>query len=239
MQKVIERTYGNALNSTFKMLNPIKKKVKKTDCIVHVFIKQVALDILKIHGYDKQYLFFEGYMDHIRRGLVWADQDFKSYHHFYNPYEKRGKYGYDDNALTLARKYYNNAVKYYVMKNMPKSMFYFGAACHMVHDMTVPQHTKGKLFDNHLQYEGYIKENYLKVQEFRSYDKPIIFAKIQDYVDFNSVTTIKLDNSVESITDDKKRFYLLALKGLTLAQRTNAGMMITFYRDLFSKQSRK
>ena len=46
-------------------------------------------------------------------------------------------------------------------------MFYFGAACHIIQDLTVPQHAKGKLFDNHRQFELYVKENYTKINRFK------------------------------------------------------------------------
>ena len=60
--------------------------------------------------YD-EYKFFKDYLTKINEGLVWADQDFKSYHHFYNPKEEKGIYGYDENALTVARSYYFKAIK--------------------------------------------------------------------------------------------------------------------------------
>ena len=126
-------------------------------------------------------------------------------------------YGYDDNALTVARGYYLKALKYFTLEDYDKSMFYFGAACHIIQDLTVPQHAKGKLFDNHRQFELYVKENYTKINRFKCREEPIILNSVADYANYNSLNT---------------KFYLTALKSLTLAQRTSAGCMIMFYNDL-------
>ena len=44
-------------------------------------------------------------------------------------------------------------------------MAYFGAACHIVQDITIPQHAKRQLLDNHKQFENYVKYNYIKIEE--------------------------------------------------------------------------
>jgi len=166
MKKKLESAYATALASTFKAVNPIKKSIIKTTCEVHLFIQENSIDILKNEGYENEYKLFKEYLPQINQGLVWADQDFKSYHHFYNPKEGKGKYGYDDNAMTVAKSYYNKAIKYYVIDNYERSMFFFGAACHIIQDLTIPQHAKGRLLDNHRQFEVYIKSNYKINKQF-------------------------------------------------------------------------
>ncbi len=164
--------------------------------------------------------------------MVWADQDFKCYHHFYNPKEEKGMYGYEDNALTIARGYYLKALKYFTLEDYDKSMFYFGATCHIIQDLTVPQHAKGKLFDNHRQFESYVKENYRRINRFKSREEPIILKSVADYANHNSLTALKIDYMYKNINDLDTKFYLVALKSLKLAQRTSAGCMIMFYNDL-------
>ena len=112
MKKKLESAYAKALSNTFKAVNPIKKSVIKTTCEVHLFIQENAIEILKNEGYYNEYEFFKDHLVEINKGLVWADQDFKSYHHFYNAKEGKGKYGYDENAMTVAKTYYNKAIKY-------------------------------------------------------------------------------------------------------------------------------
>lgn len=232
VKKRLESVCSTAIQGTFKVVNPIKKTIIKTDCEVHLFIQKNALDILKEHGYEKEYKFFNEYISDINRGLVWADQDFKSYHHFYNPNEKRGKYASETNALMVAKTYYNNALKYYSMNNYQKCMFYFGAACHIIQDLTIPQHAKGKLFDNHRQFEVYVKSNYKKIKRFKSHEVPIIFNSIEEYADHNSLSALNIDYMYRNIDDLNTKFYLTAVKTITLAQRSSAGCMILFYENL-------
>ena len=78
LKKKIEKVYANALSKTFKVVNPIKKSIITTNCEVHLYIQQNALDILKNEGYDVQYELFKLYLPQINQGLVWADQDFIS-----------------------------------------------------------------------------------------------------------------------------------------------------------------
>lgn len=232
MRKTLENAYAAALSGTFKMVNPIKKSVIKTDCEVHLFIQENALEILKNQGYNKEYELFKEFMPQINKGLVWADQDFKSYHHFYNPKEQRGKFGYDDNAMTVAKSYYNRALKYIAMHNYERGMFYFGAACHIIQDLTIPQHAKGKLLDNHRQFEVYVKSNYKKIKRFKSTGTPIIFDSVQEYVNHNSMSALNVDYMYANIDDTTTQFYLTAIKCITLAQRSSAGCMIMLYKNL-------
>lgn len=232
MKKKIENAYATALSSTFKVVNPIKKSIIKTTCEVHLYIQENSMDILLKEGYKKEYKLFKEYLPQINQGLIWADQDFKSYHHFYNPKEGKGKYGYDDNAMTVATSYYNKALEYYMINNYERSMFFFGAACHIIQDLTIPQHAKGRLLDNHRQFEVYVKSNYKKIKRFKSHEKPVVLNSIKEYADHNSMQALSIDYMYKNITDINTRFYLTAVKCLTLSQKTTAGCMIMFFEDL-------
>ena len=232
MKSKLESAYSKALTGTFKVISPIKRTIKKTECEVHLYIQENALEILNYNGYNEQYKLFKEYESKINEGLVWADQDFRCYHHFYNPKEKKGMYGYDDNALTIARSYYLKALKYFTLEEYNNSMFYFGAMCHIIQDLTIPQHAKGKLFDNHRQFELYVRENYRKINKFKCREEPIILQSVTDYANYNSSNALKIDYLYQNITDLNTKFYLIALKSITLAQKTSAGCMIMFYKDL-------
>ena len=232
MKDCVEDIFGKLITQTFRVINPIKKKIINTDCEVHLFIQKSALDILNEEGYEEQVQFYKTFEPYIYKGLVWADQDFKSYLHFYNPEEKRGMYGNSKNAMTLANTYYNNAL-YFIRKGDYKNgMAYFGAMCHLIQDVTIPQHAKRKLFDNHKPFETYVKSNYKKVKRFKTKEGPLLYKNISDYVEFNSRSALNFDYMYKHIEDYKTKFYLVAFNALNLSQRSTAGCMLMFYDDL-------
>lgn len=236
MRKKLENAYGKALKGTFKVVNPVKKSIINTDCEVHVFIQANAIEILKNEGYVREANFFKSYLPQINKGLIWADQDFKSYYHFYNPNLKRGKFGYEENALTVAKKYYNKAVKFFRLDNFELGIFYFGVACHIVQDMTIPQHAKGKLLDNHRQFEVYIKNNYMRIPRLTSKQGLIRKNTVEEYVVYNSTHAINYDNMYKNVTSLKNKFYMLGTKCLPLAQKTSAGFMLMFFEEIFNNE---
>ena len=233
MKKRLENVCSTALSGTLKVVNPIKKTIIKTDCEVHLFIQKNALDILKHSQYIDEYSLFMKYLPQINKGLVWADQDFKSYSHFYNPRESKGLYASEYNALDIAKFYYKQALIYYRNGKYEKSMFYFGASCHIIQDLTIPQHAKGKLLDNHRQFELYVKSNYKKIKRFKSYEEPLILNSVDEYANYNSLNALKIDYIHRNIHDLNTKFYLTALNAIKLAQTSTAGYMIMFYNDLF------
>ena len=88
----LESIFHKLLKSIFWFLNPFKKLIVKTECQVHKHINLHALTILKNDNFLEQYYFFRDSLDEINKGAIWADQDFKSSNHFYNPYKKKMGY---------------------------------------------------------------------------------------------------------------------------------------------------
>ncbi|GFR34392.1 hypothetical protein [Thermobrachium celere] len=86
---IVEKSYSKVFKGMLKAVNPIKKKIIKTECKVHQFINNQALIILKNDGHDYVYREIGLNIDKINEGVVWADQDFKSSNHFYNPDRKK------------------------------------------------------------------------------------------------------------------------------------------------------
>ena len=105
---------------------------------------------------------------------------------------------------------------YYKVGNYERAMFYFGAACHIVQDLTIPQHAKGKLLDNHRQFELYVKANYKKMKRFASEESPIVLQSIGQYVDYNASLGLDLDYMYRDIDNLTTRFYLTAVKAITI-----------------------
>lgn len=232
MKNQLERICGSLISKTFKVINPIKKKIINTNCEVHLFIQNSALDVLKEEGYNKQVQFYKNFEPYIDKGLVWADQDFKSYFHFYNPEDKKGMYGHTTNAMTLANTYYKNALYFISKDDYKNGMAYFGAMCHIIQDVTIPQHAKRKLLDSHKQFETYVKSNYRKVKRFKTKEAPLVYNNVSEYIDFNSRSALNFDYMYKNINNYKTKFYLVAFNSLNLAQRSTAGCMLMFYDDL-------
>lgn len=226
----IETFYGNITKLLFELLNPIKKIFIHTECQVHLFNNIQTLRLLKKYNFLKEYDFMKKYLKYIQQGSVWADQNFKSTSHFYNPKNKKGLFG-QNHALHLANTYYNNAIYFYSLNNFSKSMFYFGACIHIVQDLTIPQHVRIRLLDHHRSYENFVKYTYDLIKEYRSIDPPILLNSIEEYIYFNAKIALKIDQAYRNILPLKIRFFKMTLSSLPLAQSTSAGCMILFFKD--------
>ncbi|ODM24778.1 zinc dependent phospholipase C family protein [Acetivibrio mesophilus] len=227
----LERTYGRAFKYFLFAINPFKKAVIKTECVVHKYINIQALEILKNDKYIDAHCLFSDYIDDLNQGVTWADQDLKSANHFYNPYRKKGLYG-NNNALTLAVSYYENALKYWYDAEPNLAMFYLGAAIHLVQDMTIPHHANIRLLDNHRQYENYIKRTYLNTPRYTVDRGGYYLSNIEEYITCNARNAIKIYSRLKDIKDVSKRFHVITKFTLPLAQKTTAGCYLTFYRDI-------
>lgn len=235
---IFETTYDYFLKTVFGVVNPVKKSIIKTQCKVHKFINVNALNILKNDKYLDEYKFFMSYMFHVNEGAVWADQDFKSSNHFYNPYKKKGLYG-RRSAMELGVDYYSKAISLWKTGDFNQSLFYLGAALHIIQDMTIPQHANIRLLDNHKQYETFVKRTYQYVTEFQVNTGAYLLDSIEDYIKFNARIAIKIYKKFRRIEEDEVRYFRVARCGLPLAERTTAGAMIMFYNEVFTNDQRK
>lgn len=226
-----EKTYGKLFKYFLFVVNPFKKMVIKTEATIHQLINLQALEILKNDKYIDAYCLFSDYIEDINKGSVWADLDIKSVNHFYNPVTQKGLYG-NDNALTLAVRYYGNAKEYWYKDEPNISMFYLGAAVHLVQDMTVPHHANIRLLDNHRQYENYIRKTYLNTPKFMADRGGYYLSSIEEYITCNARNAIKIYMRLKDIEDASKRYYTIAKFTIPLAQKTTAGCFINFYRDI-------
>lgn len=227
----IERSYSFVFKNVLRAVNPLKKKVKRTECEVHQFINNQALRILENDGLKQEHELFCFYRNIINDGTIWADQDFKSSNHFYNPYNGKGLYG-NSNAMRECTLYYTKALNEYFKGNTENAMFYLGAATHLVQDMTVPQHVNLKLLDNHRKYEVWVIEQYKKQREFKAFNDGIYLNSIKEFIDYNSKSAIDIYNKYEKIENSSQKFYNITLVQLVIAQKTTAGMMSRFYKDI-------
>jgi len=228
-----ETTYRHILNTALGIANPVKKRIIRTECEVHRIINIQALRILKNDGHAEQHIFFSSYISDIGKGTVWADQDFKSSNHFYNPYRKKGLYG-RKNAMDLGVDYYHRAIKLWNEGKFNQALFYLGAALHIVQDMTIPQHANIRLLDSHRQYETFVKRTYQNVADFQVERGAYLLDTIEEYIRFNARIALKVHKRFIRIADDEQRYYLVTKCALPLAKKTTAGAMVMFYRDILN-----
>lgn len=226
-----EKTYEHFLNTILNIANPIKKAIIKTQCKVHMSINIDALSMLKNDKYLKEYNLFSNFITDINEGTLWADQNFKSTNHFYNPVIKRGLYG-RKSAMDLGLEYYSNALNLWKYKKLNESLYFLGATLHIIQDMTIPQHANIRLLDNHHQYETYVKRTYEYINDFQVKNGTYLLDSIEDYIRFNSKVAIKIYNKFKTISDDEERYYRITKCALPLAKRTTAGAMVLFYKEV-------
>ncbi len=238
MKKKIENYYGRSLRRFLKIVNPIKKLFIATDCEVHVFINYYAVELLKKHGYKQEYRFFAKYLKDLDKVSVWADQDFKSVTHFYNPHMKRGLFGHK-NSLDLTMDYYNIALRLWQIGKKNDSMFYLGACVHIIQDLTISQHVKIRLLNGHRQYENYVKYTHDLVNEYVATESPICLKSPEAYVEYNAMQALRIEEWVKKIPDIKHQYYHKTLYTLPLAQRTTAGCLLLFMHDAFTNFEKK
>lgn len=231
---MIERNYGRAARRVMATVNPIKKVIIKTHCAVHKYINLRALEIIKLEGYEMEYAFFSNYVNELNEGVIWADQDFKSTNHFYHFSEEKGLYGFS-NALLECKKYYKMAVNYYSAGDIRLSMFYFGAACHLVQDSTVPQHVNNRLLNNHRKFELWIRNKLSKGYIFDRATESNRYNSIDQYIKNNAIMANYTYVNYANIFDQEKRYNMIANAIIVQAEKTTAGLMLDFYNELIRK----
>lgn len=227
----IEKSYSLVYKNILKAVNPLKKRIIKTECIVHKFINNQSLIILKNDGYMDVYYILNNYINEINAGAVWADQDLKSSNHFYNPNKDRGLYG-NSNAKRECIFYYKKALNEYFNDDIKGAMFYLGAACHLIQDLTVPQHANIELLNDHRSYENWVIKMYKHHDEFKIFNGGIYNNSLKYYILHNSKQAINTYNMYSNIKNEHMRFYKITSKVLLLAQKTTAGLMYKFFYDI-------
>lgn len=236
MKSAFEATYGSFMKGIFYVVNPLKKKIIKTYCTAHKFICFQSISILKYEGYIEEYNFFSKHIKCINDGVTWADQDFKSPNHFYHHERGTGLYGFS-NLLIEFNKYYNMAVGYIEAGDINKGMCYFGAACHLIQDATVPQHVNNRLLNKHRHFEQWIirkLSNNVVAFEFTS--GIIKYDKLEDFIKKNASEANSIYSKYAYIVNMDEKYKKIASESISLAQKSTAGIMLKFYKDVINKE---
>ncbi|ADK15262.1 MULTISPECIES: zinc dependent phospholipase C family protein [Clostridium] len=231
MKQEIEKTYGSAVRKIFFAVNPLKKKIMKTNCTVHKFIIIRAIEILKNDNYMEEYEFFRKHVKRLNAGVTWADQDFKSSNHFYHVSKGKGLYGFSD-ALTECEKYYDKSIQFLKNKEVERALFYFGASCHLIQDVTVPHHVNNKLLNSHRRFELWIIGRLMTDYSFVAEEGAIVYDKVEDFVKNNAIMANSVYMKNINIQSRDERYSKVAATIIKEAERTTAGFMIKYYREL-------
>ena len=212
-------------------VNPIKKKIIKTHCIVHKFINIQSIEILKNEGYNEVHSFYKAHIRDLNNGVAWADQDFKSSNHFYHHIKGTGLYGFS-NALSEFEKYYHSALRFMEAGDVKQALFYFGAACHLVQDATVPQHVNNKLLKDHRNFELWIISRLMSDYSFPISNEIIKEDSEMDYIKNNALFANKTYIANANIQNKEDQYMKISTIILQRAQKTTAGLMLNFYNDI-------
>ncbi len=231
MRKKIEKQYGRAVRSIMKSVNPVKKLIIKTSCLVHKVINEKALELILKEGFEEQYNFYKNNINKMNAGTVWADQDFKSTNHFFHFKEEKGLFGFS-NALVECTKYFTIAIKLNRSEQLDKSLFYFGAACHLVQDATVPQHVNNRLLNSHRNFELWIMDRVVNNNISINPVKIKSYEKVEDYIKENAKFANIIYEKYNNIEIKEERYESIATKIIEEAVQTTAGIMLDFYKML-------
>jgi phospholipase C len=190
-----------------------------------------AITILRNDQHKRAYNLFHIHEEDINLGAVWADQDLKSSNHFYNPDQDKGLYG-RSNAYKEYMSYYKKALVLFKEGDIRGAMFFLGAACHLIQDVTVPQHVNVRLLGQHKKYENWVKRMYLEHEHFSIFSEGIYLEAASDYIYHNSKCAMEIYNRHRFEVEQEKRFHDITQEILILAQKTTAGLLMNFYNDI-------
>lgn len=229
--RLLERTYGRTFKTVLWMIKPIKMLFVKTLCEVHIFINNQAFEILKNDGYLEEYAFYDQYRRSLNAGAVWADQDFKSREHFYNPYTHKGLYGCKSSKQKFVN-YYECALVYWDAGDKEKALFYLGAALHLIQDSTIPQHGSVHLLKNHRKFEQWVISVHDNFDHYSIKAGGLYYSSPYEYIDANAKKAIESYRRYSPIRNDIDKYFKIANIILPLAQQSTAGCMRNFYQTI-------
>lgn len=233
MNRKFEKNYNKTMRGVIKVVNPIKNRVKRTECVVHQYINIEAVNLLEKAKMSEEFVLFNKYLFHLNKGVKWADADLKCTNHFYHHEHGNGLYGFS-NAKEECIKYYNEAIKLYKENNIKDAMFFLGAACHLVQDCTVPAHATTNL-KKHKPLEKYIVNKVNRGYKINIEEEIIIYPNIYDYIINNSKDAVKANNQNnenKKVGLRKERYENLAKEIVEKAIRTTAGVLCDFYKTV-------
>ena len=158
-EKIIGQTLVKMTKLLLATAGPLQYLLN-TPGITHVHCLEQAYIALKHDGKEDVAKLFKTHHSTLTKGLYWADRGWKNVNHLYNHPDKQGIINWP--GATAECQYYFNRAFAFFPKNVEKSMFFLGAALHLVQDMCVPHHSVGNVFDGHKEFETWATQNWVK-----------------------------------------------------------------------------
>ncbi|MGQ9824088.1 MAG: zinc dependent phospholipase C family protein [Desulfotomaculales bacterium] len=199
----------------------------------HVFCNRQARLILFNDGYRQVAQLFNRYANQLDKGVVWADRLWRSTTHHYDPFTGRG-FWFLTSGAEKCRTYFQKAFTCWRRGKHARAMFFLGAAAHLVQDACVPHHACCQMFDGHLEYEKWAKEN---KHNFRV-DSGGLYNRAdtpEGWVAANARTAREYYRCVKSPGSDEDYHEATAVL-LVLAQRSTAGFFYYGLKRLLSEE---
>ncbi|PKK39439.1 hypothetical protein ABB02_01288 [Clostridiaceae bacterium JG1575] len=228
-----EKVFGKVALGAMRLANPFKKFAFKTPCLMHRFINIKAVHILEAEGYYEAADFYRDHIRPLNEGATWIDQDFKSIHHFYHYKEQKGLFGFSD-ALTQARRYRDQMMEHARNKNLTRALFYTGVICHLMQDMTVPQHIGNHLLNAHREYEVWILSKSWDTMDFTVERGIKRYPRFDLYLQETARFTQRCYEQSLTMDDREEAFQYLATTLIARAQHLTAGLLLDLYEGWFS-----
>ncbi len=118
--------------------------------------------------------------------------------------------------------------------NIPKSIFYLGAAAHLIQDMTVPQHANNRLLNSHKSYETWIKKNIFQDNSYMKKEGIIRLESLKDYIVENGkYSNIVYKDQSSKNSNNKELYRDMSKILLDRAHTTTAGFLLYFYNKYY------
>ncbi|BBB91245.1 MAG TPA: zinc dependent phospholipase C family protein [Methylomusa anaerophila] len=209
-----------------------------TPSITHEFLNRQALIILRRDGHVRCADFFEQYINELNAGVHWADKGWKNSSHYFEPGTGKGLWQFPT-ALDDFSGYLQVALASAWQGDIRKSAFFLGVTAHLVQDLCVPHHARGKLFSGHKEYESWIKDHFsaytvnnngLYSQSALPHDllvnNAVVAADLLDWVVeenhtlYHAATTILFPRAQQSTAGLFERFFALAAFNCRTPQNT-------------------
>lgn len=219
-------TYGARwLMDLTSSLQPAKARVNRC----HQFFNSQAVEILRNDGHGKYANVIEFYAEELNKGVNWADVGWKNITHYFNPDTGKGKLKFA-NAVDETVGYFNKAVRYWGGGRHRKSMFFLGAAAHIVQDLCVPQHAANSISPGHRRYEQWAKKRfmYYAVSQGGNYGR---FNCPAQFVIENAKVAAKFRDMVK-LRKSTKSFHRATETVLPMAQRSTAELFHFFLQHI-------
>ena len=192
----------------------------------HLYLNQQALYIMRRDGLAREAAFLEKNLVHLQRGVRWADTGWKNVAHYLDPRSGRG-ITFWPGAAAECERYFARAAACWRRGNPARSLFYLGAAAHLVQDLCVPHHAGAVPFSGHQAFEKWAGERRFAYRAVHgSYDRA---ATPGGWVTANAREALAYLPQVLNRLDGES-FHRVAAAMMPLAQATTAGFLAFFLR---------